>query len=165
MNKSFLSISIITASILSQSIASEALITEVESSSAARESDGLSMASAAVSTIDYNALFSSWDNIADFNNHCYESGKTEQRVLIPNGSMVNFAAAGIIGSTIRAASAFNEIPNPLGIAHSGVIVNDDPRDVFNLIVDLLPGGKDYSEANELSETEGKALINELKISY
>lgn len=106
-----------------------------------------------------------------FSNPCYGNfpeieTETElmavENIYITNGSMLNFSSKGIIGKTIRTASAFNDIPNPLGLTHSGIVVNENPKRVFETVLNLMPGGALYeSSVSPLSEKAGKAIIREL----
>jgi hypothetical protein len=60
-------------------------------------------------------------------------------VRISNGSVLNFAAGDAVGSFIRFASSANDVPNPLCISHSGLVVNDDPRVVYEILNGLRSG--------------------------
>lgn len=89
-------------------------------------------------------------------------GNVFKKVSIPNGSMLNFAAAGVIGRTIRGASAFNDIPNPLGLTHSGIVINENPRVIQSIVLSLMAGGANYGKYSEaLSNSAGRAMLREL----
>lgn len=96
-----------------------------------------------------------------FNNPCYPKYSPHKSVIIPNGSMLNFASSGGVGKTIRAASAMNEVPNPLGLTHSGVTVNEDPAVVHRIVLNLTPRSDNVIES-EVSYEEGKAMLDELE---
>ena len=94
-----------------------------------------------------------------FQNPEYKPGKTAEFVDIPNGSMINFASSGVIGKTIRAASALNAVQNPLGLTHSGIVINENPRYIFSKVLSLTEGSS--TEYAPLSEKAGKAILREL----
>ncbi|MDR3031447.1 MAG: hypothetical protein LBU35_03630 [Holosporales bacterium] len=71
-------------------------------------------------------------------NQIYPKYIAKEGIEIPNGSMINFAAAGLVGKIIRSASAKNDIPNPLGLTHSGIIINENPRWLFSKVLSLMP---------------------------
>jgi hypothetical protein len=96
-----------------------------------------------------------------FENPCYRKHpdversmemQTVKTVSIPNGSMLNFTWTSAYGSGIRIASRFNEIPNPLGLSHSGIIVIDDPRNIYQL-------------ASRITGKIGEAMLKELRQNY
>ena len=112
-------------------------------------------------------------NTVYFKNPCYKSTKkiekklglkTVEVVEMTNGSVLNFAAKGGVGNIIRVFSRLAEAPNPHGISHSGFVVNLDPREMYQTILDIMPGGKLHTETS-LSAKAGQAILNELKESH
>ncbi|MDR1391423.1 MAG: hypothetical protein LBI95_03620 [Holosporales bacterium] len=103
---------------------------------------------------------SSYMNFPDIENRT--NLKTVRSVDIPNGSALNFAASGIIGKTIRKASAFNDTPNPLGLTHSGFVINENPKRIFEKTLALMPDGRLHGLfADTLSRKAGEAIVKEL----
>ena len=135
MNKKFLSVSIIFSSLFSQAIASEPLITEFEND-----------------VVDYDEVFHRWNNAVDFDNPCYEKDVTQEHFVIPNGSLLSFAGHGKFGQRIRAISRLNKVPNPRNITHSAIVMNENPRIVFEIVV---------NEPTLLSELEKNEVVSEL----
>ena len=99
-----------------------------------------------------------------FQNPCYPHYSPLRELGIPNGSMLNFASAGLVGKTIRAASAMNAVPNPLGLTHSGIVFNESPQELYNLVLSLTPSS-DHKVASMLSFEEGSAILSELNDTY
>lgn len=81
---------------------------------------------------------------------------------VTNGSMVNFAARGFVGKSIRAASALNDVPNPLGLTHSGIVFLESPRTVWDIIYSLTPNGEDGKNDGLVSRKEGRAMLEKLQ---
>ena len=105
-----------------------------------------------------------------FKNPCYKANsliedkiglKTVETVEITNGSALNFATHGSSGNVIRAFSKVKKAPNPLGLSHSGFVVNLDPRELYGTILDIMPGGSSHTTAS-LSEKAGRAVLRELE---
>ncbi|MDR2666862.1 MAG: hypothetical protein LBB34_01945, partial [Holosporales bacterium] len=87
---------------------------------------------------------------------------TVSDIDITNGSVVNFADGGPIGSLIRYASQHNAIPNPLGLTHSGLIINDSPRVIYNTVRQLMPDNPMHNEyGGHLSQAEGEIILRNL----
>jgi len=61
---------------------------------------------------------------------------TEQEVVVQNGCVVLYASADMVGKLIRDASAANTTPNPLGITHTGFVIIENPRVLYNMILDM-----------------------------
>jgi hypothetical protein len=106
-----------------------------------------------------------------FVNPCYrQDAENEQNAAIlpvkeldiPNGSALNFAAHGIIGSLIRGFSKFNKVPNPLGLSHSGIIINDDPRHVFAMVKQI---ATEKAQDTYLSIKEAEEIIHDLVANH
>ncbi|MDR1234217.1 MAG: hypothetical protein LBJ92_03685 [Holosporales bacterium] len=72
----------------------------------------------------------------------YTDDIRELEVRLHDGDMLNFAAAGIQGNVIRFASELNDIPNPLGLAHSGLVVVATPREISG-VIDYLSNPANY----------------------
>lgn len=112
-------------------------------------------------------------NTVYFKNPCYKADpsieekiglNTVEMIEITNGSPLNFATNGPSGNIIRAFSKANKAPNPLGLSHSGFVVNLDPRALYNTVIDVMPGGKLHTNLS-LSEKAGKAIIRELNDTH
>ena len=71
--------------------------------------------------------------VSVFENPCYEEFSGVKMVEIPNGSVINFAAEGMIGDTIRTVSSKNDIENTDGLSHTGLVFNDNPDYVLKQI--------------------------------
>ncbi len=108
-----------------------------------------------------------------FKNPCYQANpevedriglQTVETVEITNGSALNFATNGSSGNVIRAFSKVKKAPNPLGLSHSGFVVNLDPRELYGTILDVMPGGSSHTTAS-LSEKAGRAVIRELEDTH
>jgi hypothetical protein len=67
------------------------------------------------------------------NNPCYPEYSEISDFVVSNGAVVNFSADGAVGAVIRGASTFNDIQNPYGITHSGVVVLGNPLYMFEII--------------------------------
>lgn len=106
---------------------------------------------------DYNSYTDPF--VVHFENPEYQKEVSVGSLDIPNGSMLNFASSGVIGRTIRAASALNTIKNPLGLTHSGIVINENPRYLFSQVLALTESGA--GEIAPLSERAGKAIMREL----
>lgn len=71
-----------------------------------------------------------------FANPCYKESVTPKMIEVDNGAVVNFASSGIIGSTIRSACKNNNVENPYGITHCGLVINDKPYDIYELVQNI-----------------------------
>ena len=100
-----------------------------------------------------------------FINPCYMEQSQVKSIDIPNGSMLNFSSKGVIGATIRTASDLNDIPNLLGVTHSGVVINEDPKILFENILAITESHETKGKKCLLSEKESKAMIDEIKEIY
>ena len=108
-----------------------------------------------------------------FKNPCYNANpevedaiglKTVEMVEITNGSPLNFATNGSSGNVIRAFSKVKKAPNPLGLSHSGFVVNLDPRELYGTILDVMPGGSSHT-VSSLTEKAGRAVLRELEDTH
>ncbi|MBQ2177227.1 MAG: hypothetical protein II453_19950 [Alphaproteobacteria bacterium] len=113
------------------------------------------------------------ENTVFFKNPCYKASssiedkiglKTVETVEITNGSPLNFATNGPSGNVIRAFSKVKKAANPLGLSHSGFVVNLDPRELYGTILDVMPGGSSHTIAS-LSEKAGRAVLRELEDTH
>lgn len=86
-----------------------------------------------------------------FENPAYVEGVTVKYAQIPNGSVINFASDGLIGATIRAASAMNGVGNPQGLTHTGLAVNENPINVLEIVERNLAPEKINPIFEELNE--------------
>lgn len=85
-------------------------------------------------------------------------------LVVPNGSMLNFASGGLIGNTIRAASAMNRVKNPLGLTHSGIVFNDNPKRLFDFVNSVVE--RTTTDGQVWMDTDaGYAILNELSDVY
>lgn len=71
-----------------------------------------------------------------FANPCYKESVTPEMITVDNGAVINFASSGIIGSTIRSACKNNDVENPYGITHCGLIINANPEEIYKLVQDI-----------------------------
>ena len=108
-----------------------------------------------------------------FKNPCYNANpevedaiglKTVEMVEITNGSPLNFATNGASGNVIRAFEKVKKAPNPLGLSHSGFVVNLDPRELYGTILDVMPGGSSHT-VSSLTEKAGRAVLRELEDTH
>ena len=84
-------------------------------------------------------------------NPCYPKYSHYRSVNIPNCSVLNYACDGIIGFGIRTMSDLNDVPNPLGLTHTGVAIHAIPK---ILVEDII----------KLSETKGSNLYENDKVT-
>jgi len=84
---------------------------------------------------------------------------------VRNGDALGFSCQDIFADTIRFVSGFNAIPNPLGLSHSGVVILDDPKNVFDLIYRLTPNATNRGYGCTISENAGRYMLEELQEYY
>ncbi|MDR1476465.1 MAG: hypothetical protein LBI20_04105 [Holosporales bacterium] len=91
----------------------------------------------------------------------FSSTYTDSRVvMIPNGSVLNFAASGVCGTGIRIASTMNRVPNPLFLSHSGLVINDNPAAIYGILCGL----RDESESTISRDYQPQRAALDLMIS-
>ncbi|MDR1233824.1 MAG: hypothetical protein LBJ92_01575 [Holosporales bacterium] len=61
------------------------------------------------------------------------TGSAQRHERIRDGDILNFAASGLQGGVIRLASNLNDIPNPLRLSHSGMVVVATPTEVTEVL--------------------------------
>jgi hypothetical protein len=99
-------------------------------------------------------------------NPCYQEGSdVEEIIAISNGDMVNFADSGVVGKVIRAASRLNVVDNPLGLSHSGMAFLQNPRQVFDIILELTPNFENQGVGCQIREKAGNAMMDEILAFY
>lgn len=99
----------------------------------------------------------------DFYNPMYNTYSDVQKTTITDGSMLNFAPGGAIGKTIRAAQSINDINNSLGLSHSGVIVVENPKWIFDVVSKKIKKTTDKTRA--MTPDAGEAILKELREYY
>jgi hypothetical protein len=83
-----------------------------------------------------------------------------KEVMITNGSALNYAARGLIGGAIRKLSCANQVPNPLGLSHSGFVINEDPFYLLTMI------GHSMQEVGTMvTRDEGVPMIADIERAY
>ncbi|MDR3224438.1 MAG: hypothetical protein LBT03_02580 [Holosporales bacterium] len=96
----------------------------------------------------------------------YAGPDIPEYVEITNGSMVNFAASGVVGSAIRTASRLNHVPNPLGLSHSGVCFVENPKYLWLTVRELAPRRLANPRLEcYLSVEEGEIIMKRLMERY
>jgi hypothetical protein len=69
----------------------------------------------------------------------------DREVIIPNGSLLSFAGKDIPAQVARLIVDADEVPNPLRVMHSAIVINDYPKKIMDIVYSLAPGGINYGK--------------------
>lgn len=117
-------------------------------------------------TVGGNTFATNDPNCLVFSNPAYIEGSAVAELNIPNGSLLLTGSNGFFGKTLRAAFSVNNIDNPLGVNHAGLIFNENPSRVFNMVLSKTYNKRgNFSEQNSISEKSAKNILAMLKRNY
>ncbi|EKE00614.1 MAG: hypothetical protein ACD_21C00310G0001 [uncultured bacterium] len=94
--------------------------------------DGESVYSLPLRNPYYNTAWDKWGR----SKRLWKKHEVTSEVVVQNGSVVLFSSKGLFGRMVKTTSAANLIPNPLSITHAGLIIIENPRVLYNQILDL-----------------------------